>query len=424
MSVMEKLAVLGGEPAIRHDFAPYRSYGVEEVEAARSVVESGVMSAYLGVWGDWFLGGPRVREFESDWAEWFGVPHAVAVNSATSGLIAAVGALGIEPGDEVIVTPWTMSATATAIVVWNAVPVFADIEPRTFCLDPAAVEALITERTRAIAVTDIFGHAGRLDELMEIARRHDLKVIEDAAQAPGAMYHGRRAGTVADVGVYSLNYHKHIHTGEGGMCVTRDAEVADRMQMIRNHAEAVAADRGPIDLTNMIGFNFRMGEVEAAMGAAQLKKLERLAADRERVGTRLTEALSGLDGLTPPVVEDGCTHIYYMHGSTLDTAALGIPRAKIAAALRAEGVPALAQGYVNVHRMPMFAQRIAYGRGGYPLADAPDTYGDGRCPVAERLHDHDLLAIAACTLALSDDEVDMIGAAFHKVWGALDQLRA
>jgi perosamine synthetase len=421
----ERLAIHGGRPAIDRALAPYRSYGPEEVEAARSVVESGVLSAFLGADGPLFLGGPRVRAFEQAWCDWFDVPHAVTVNSATSGLVAAFGALGIEPGDEVIVTPWTMAATATAIVVWNAVPVFADIEPATFGLDPDAVEALVTDRTRAIAVTDIFGHPARIDPLMEIARRHGLKVVEDAAQAPAAMYRGRRAGTIADIGVYSLNYHKHIHTGEGGVCVTRDPALAERMQMIRNHAEAVAAGRRPADLTNLVGFNFRMGEVEAAMGTEQLRKLERLAADRTRFGTELTAALGGLEGLTPPAVEPDCTHVYYIYGMTLDTGALGVPRARIAEALRAEGVTALTDGYVNVHRLPMFEQRIAYGRGGYPFtaAERPPRYGAGTCPVAERLHDDALLGLVVCTLQLDERDLHDVVAAFHKVWRALDELR-
>jgi dTDP-4-amino-4,6-dideoxygalactose transaminase len=425
--VTSELALLGGRPAIERPLAPYRSYGREEVDAATRVVESGTLSSFLGAAGDLFLGGPRVREFEAAWCDWFDVPHAVSVNSATSGLIAAFGALGLEPGDEVIVTPWTMAATATAIVVWNAIPVFADIEPDTFGLDPDAVDALITPRTRAIAVTDIFGHPARLDPLMEIARRHGLKVVEDAAQAPAALYRGRRAGTVADVGVYSLNYHKHIHTGEGGMCVTRDPELAERMQLIRNHGEAVAAGRQPSDLSNLVGFNFRMGEIEAAMGLEQLKKLDRLAAERTRVGERLTEALGGLPGATPPRVEPDCTHVFYIYGLTLDPRELGVSRERIAEALRAEGVSALTDGYVNVHRLPMYEQRVAFGRGGYPFsafADAPQTYGAGSCPVAERLHDDELLGLVVCTLQLDDPDLEAVVGAFHKLWGELDALRS
>src|SRR5262249_9847457 len=156
---------------------------------AKAVVETGLLSGYGGAWGPCFFGGPQVQAFERAWEADFGVRHAVAVNSATSGLIAAVGAVGIEPGDEVIVSPWTMAASATANLVWNAIPVFADIEPDTFNLDPASVAANLTPRTRAIMVPDIFGHAADLDPLMAIADRHGLKVIEDCAQTPSALYH-------------------------------------------------------------------------------------------------------------------------------------------------------------------------------------------------------------------------------------------
>src|ERR1017187_1618402 len=212
-----ELALFGGPKTIAAPFARYNSIGREEAEAAKAVVDSGLLSGFYGSWDGKFFGGDKVRQFEGDWAEFFAVKHAVTVNSATSGLIAAVGAIGIEPGDEVIVSPWTMSATATAILVWNAIPVFSDIEDETFNLDPAAIERNITPRTRAIVVTNIFGHPADLDAIMAIARKHKLKVIEDCAQAPAARYRGRFAGTVADIGVFSLNYHKHIHTGEGGV---------------------------------------------------------------------------------------------------------------------------------------------------------------------------------------------------------------
>ena len=265
-------------------FKRYNPIGAEEVEAAKQVIESGVLSQFLGAWHEDFYGGPKVREFERQCAEYFGVKHAVTVNSWTSGLVAAVGAIGIEPGDEVIVTPWTMSATATAILHWNAIPVFADIDPETFNLDPKSVEANITPYTKAIMVADIFGQSADMDALMAIAAKHGLKVISDTAQAPGALYKGKYAGTLADVGGYSLNYHKHIHTGEGGILVTDNDEIAERLQLIRNHAEVVVGDKGVTNLSNMIGHNFRLGEIECAIGIEQLKKLNRFVQSRQRIG--------------------------------------------------------------------------------------------------------------------------------------------
>ena len=155
--------------------------------------------------------------------------HAITVNSWTSGLIAAVGALSIEPGDEIIVSPWTMCASATAILHWNAIPVFADIEGDTFCLDPVSVEKKINSKTKAIMSIDIAGQSANMDALKNIAKKYNLKIISDTAQAPGALYKGKLAGTLGDVGGISLNYHKHIHTGEGGVLFTNDDLIAEKL---------------------------------------------------------------------------------------------------------------------------------------------------------------------------------------------------
>ncbi len=182
-----RLALYGGDKTIPQGFTPYNSIGTEEIEAATKVVESGVLSQYLASWTPDFYGGSKVQEFEKQCAAFFGVKHAVTVNSWTSGLVAAVGAVGIEPGDEVIVTPWTMSASATAILHWNAIPVFADIDPETFNLDPESVEANITPYTKAIMVVDIFGQSADMDAMRKLASKYNLKLISDSAQAPGAL---------------------------------------------------------------------------------------------------------------------------------------------------------------------------------------------------------------------------------------------
>jgi len=424
-----KLALFGGPKTIGHEFRHYKSVGREEVEAAKAVVESGVLSKYLGCWDPDFYGGTKVQEFEKRWAEYFRTPHALAVNSATSGLICAVGALGIEPGDEVIVSPWTMCASATAIVMWNAIPVFADIERDTFNLDPAAIEKCITPLTKAIMVTDIFGHTADLDAIMAVAKKHNLKVIEDCAQAPGALYKGRYAGTIADIGIYSLNYHKHINTGEGGVCVTADPVLAERMQLIRNHGEAVVGDKGVESLVNMVGFNFRMGEIEAAIGVEQIKKLDDLIGERQRAATRLAAGLRDLKGLRVPVVKPDCTHVYYQFPLINDEHVTGVHRKRLVEALTAEGVPAMGGGgYVNVHLLPMYQKKIAFGSKGFPWT--PDnykgsvSYQKGICPVAEELHDKSFIGMEMCLHHYSDADIDLMIEAFHKVWSNLDQLRA
>ncbi len=424
----EKLALLGGTKTITKSFNRYNPIGLEEVQAAKEVIESGVLSQFIGAWHEDFLGGPKVREFERDCAAYFGVKHAITVNSWTSGLIAAVGAIGIEPGDEVIVPPWTMCASATAILHWNAIPVFADIEPDTFCLDPKSVEANITPYTKAIMAVDIFGHSANMDVLMDIARRHNLKVISDTAQAPGALYRGKFAGTLADVGGFSLNYHKHIHTGEGGVLVTNDDSIAERLQLLRNHAEAVVGDKGVSDLSNMVGYNFRLGEIECAIGIEQLKKLNGFVASRQRAAERLKAGLAGLAGLRTPVVAEDCTHAYYVYPLVLDLEQLQVPRATIMAALQAEGVQGLAGRYQNIHLLPVFQKKIAYGSNGFPwnseLCRREVSYEKGICPVAENLNDHSYLGLAMCMHELDEADIDLITKAFHKVWAQLDLLRA
>lgn len=423
----DKLAILGGPKLIEREFTRYNPIGLEEVEAAKDVIETGVLSRFLGCWDPDFYGGPKVQEFERTAESYFGVKHAVTVNSWTSGLITAVGAIGIEPGDEVIVSPWTMCASATAILHWNAIPVFADIEPATFCIDPDSVEANISPFTKAIMTVDIFGHSADMDQLNAIARKHELKVISDTAQAPGATYKGKYAGTLADIGGYSLNYHKHIHTGEGGVLVTDDDEIADKMRLIRNHAEAVVGDKGVTDLRNMVGYNFRLGEIECAIGIEQLKKLKDLISSRQSAAERLTEGLRLLPGLRTAMVMPLCTHVYYVYPLVLNCQLLGVSRNRIYQALLSEGVPGLAPGYANLHLLPMYQNKIAYGSSGFPwsseICRRNVNYKKGICPVAEELHESTYLGIEMCLHNYDNDDVDLVIESFQKVWRNIEELQ-
>jgi dTDP-4-amino-4,6-dideoxygalactose transaminase len=422
-----KLALFGGAKEISEPFQRYNSLGREEVEAARLVVEGGNLSQFLGCWEPDFFGGPKVKAFEKQCAEYFGVKHAVTVNSWTSGLIAAIGAIGIEPGDEVIVSPWTMCASATAILHWNAIPVFADIHPETYCIDPSSVEANITPYTKAIMAVDIFGQSADMDALNSIAQKYGLKLISDTAQAPGAIYKDKFAGTLAHIGGYSLNYHKHIHTGEGGILVTNDDVLAEKLQLIRNHAEAVVGGKGVVNLANMVGFNFRLGEIECAIGIEQLKKLNGFIESRQHAAERLTKGLTGLEGLSLPVIQTDCSHVYYVYPMQLDLQRLGVSRSRIIEALLAEGMVGLMGGYANVHLLPMFQKKIAYGSNGFPwtsdICHRDVSYSKGICPIAESLHDATFMGFEMCLHQLNDVEVDAIVRAFVKVWTNLAELR-
>jgi dTDP-4-amino-4,6-dideoxygalactose transaminase len=273
---------------------------------------------------------------------------------------------------------------------------------------------------------DIFGHSANMEALMAIAARHGLKVISDSAQAPGALYKGKYAGTIADVGSYSLNYHKHIHTGEGGILVTNDDAICERLQLIRNHAEAVVGGKGHTDLANMVGYNFRLGEIECAIGIEQLKKLNGLVASRQRAADRLTAGIRDLPGLKTPAVEPDCTHAYYVYPMILDVEHLGVSHERICSALLAEGIEGLSPRYVNVHMLPMFQKKIAYGSRGFPwtsdICQREVDYAHGICPVAEELQEKSYLGYAMCLNDLSDADVDLIIAAFHKVWKNLGKL--
>ena len=427
MKLSNKLAILGGEKTIKKSFDRYNTIGPEEIQAVNEVMKTGILSKYIGADHDDFLGGPKVREFEKNCVDFFKVKHAITVNSWTSGLVAAVGAVGIEPGDEVIVSPWTMCASATAILNWNAIPVFADINKDTFNLDPKSIEKNITAYTKAIMVIDIFGQSADMEEIMEIAHKNNLKVISDCAQAPNAVYKGKMAGTLADVGGFSLNYHKHIHTGEGGILVTNNDLIAEKLRLIRNHAEAVIEKKDLSDISNMIGQNFRLGEIECAIGIEQLKKLNKLVKNKQELANKLTNGIKSLKGLQVPHINEDRDHVYYGYGLKILKEELSVDRKTICSALRAEGLN-LSEGYTNIHLLPMYQKKIAYGSDGFPwssdICKRNVSYSKGICPVAEELHDESFFSFGLCVFDLSESDIDLIIQTFHKVWNNLDKLES
>ena len=413
----ERLAIHGGAPAVRRPIKPFVGIGAHERQAVLNFLDRGTaLSGFHGSAQPTFFGGSEVRAFEADWCKRFGAEHAVSVNSATSALIAAMGAIGIEPGDEVITSPYTMTATAMAPLFYGGIPVFADIDPEYFCLDVASVERAITQRTRAIIAVNIFGHPAELLKLRNLADAKGLFLIEDNAQAVLAEEHGRLAGTIGHIGIYSLNIHKHIQTGEGGVCVTADAGLAQRLQLIRNHGENVVEWLKVDNLTNIVGFNIRMTEMSAAVGRAQLGRIDELVVRAESIAQRLTLGTNDLPGFSPPKVRSGCRHNYFMWSAKIDSTRLGASRASFSKALAAEGVPN-AQGYVEpIYRIPMFQKRIAIGSKGFPFNLTGRTYPDGLCPVAESMRDKHLLQFQPVSWDVDDEQVEMMIEAIRKVY--------
>lgn len=428
---MNKLAINGGVPLRTEPFGPSITTGQEEIDAGIKVLESGILSGFVGSPSDEFFGGKYIKQLEQDWSDKFEVKHSVSCNSATSALVMAMGAIEIGPGDEVIVSPYTMSATATAILFYNAIPIFADIEDDMFCLDPISIEKNITPQTKAIVTTDIHGQASDMDAIMALAKKHNLKVVVDAAQSPGAKYKDDFAGTVGDIGIYSLNRHKNIQTGEGGIAVTNDDELALRMQLIRNHAEALTGSGierfTPKSLVNMLGFNFRMTEVEAAIGIEQLKKLDTLNEHRLELTKYLEEKLLKYPAITLPKVREGCTHVYYMHMMKFDETIAGISRTKFIEAIRAEGIT-IWGGYMKpLYLEPLYQEKIAY-KGGYPFKnnsayDKDVDYSYGICPVAQRLYEKETIVNIYNYSPLTKSDMDDIANGFEKVFANIDELK-
>lgn len=418
-----RLALLGGTPVRTRPFAVYNTIGAEERRAADEVLSSGVLSGFLGTWSDGFLGGPRVRDLEEAWADRFGVRHAISVNSATSGLYASVAAAGIGPGDEVIVSPYTMSASAVGVLLYGATPVFADIDPRTYCISPETIQQALSPRTRAIIAVDLFGHPADFDGIIEIARSKGLVVIEDAAQAPAAMYKRRWAGCLGDLGVFSLNFHKTIHCGEGGMVVTNDDRLAERVRLIRNHAEAVVKDAGVTDLKNLIGFNYRLSELHAAIAREQLRKLDRLVAGRVEGAEFLRERWAAIPGLAPAWVQPGCTHTYYVLAVQYDASVLGVPRRRFAEAVAAEGVP-LTEGYVEpLYLQPIYQQRAFHCGPNCEQYKGQVSYSRGICPVAEEMYAERLFYTTLFQPGLTKDDLQDVATAVEKVASEVAKLR-
>ena len=420
----KNLALFGGKKNITQEFRKYNSLGVEEEKAVAEVMQTGVLSKYIGAWHEDWCGGPKVKEFERRCEDFFQVKHAVTVNSWTSGLTAAIGAIGIQPGDEVIVTPWTMSASATAILHWNAIPVFADIDPQTYNLDPDSIRNNITKYTKAIMVADIFGLSADMEKINDIAKEFNLKVISDTAQAPGALYKNHMAGTMADIGGFSLNYHKHIHTGEGGILITNNDDYADRLRLIRNHAEVVVADKNFGSLDNMIGHNFRLGEIESAIGIEQLKKLNNLVESRQALAEKLNRGLSSLEGLITPFIPHDQTSTFYVYPLQIDPKKITISRDLICEALNAEGF-SIANRYQNIHLLPIYQKKIAYGTNGFPwtsdICKREVSYKKGICPTAEKLNDELYMGFGLCNFDWTLDDIDLIVETFIKVWNNFDE---
>ena len=409
---MAKLALFGGPKVRSAPFPRHPIIGEEEKKAVLKVLESGRLSSFIAQPGEFFLGGERIRQFERDFAKYHRVDYAVAFNSATSALHAAVVAVGVKPGEEVIVPPYTFTSTATCVLMHNAIPVFADVKPDIFCIDSQKIEENISPLTRAVIPVHLFGHPADMDEIMAVAAKYDLKLIEDCAQAPGAVYKGKPVGTIGDCGVFSFTESKNITTGEGGMLVTNDSQIADIARMIRNHGEVLLESQTHRTYrSEILGWNYRMTELEAALGIEQLKKMDWLNERRIELARYLTKHLP-LNGFTPPTVYPFVKHVYYVCGLKYDEEQIGVSRNRFCEALNAEGIPCGA-GYIKpLYLSPLYHENKPYAFSHYK---GNAKYDKGICPVAEALYEKEMIVIPVCRPPATFGDMDDIIEAFLKI---------
>ncbi|MBM2826411.1 MAG: DegT/DnrJ/EryC1/StrS aminotransferase [Dehalococcoidia bacterium] len=359
-----KLAIEGGEP-VRSTYLPYGMHWVDEedIQAVVDVLRTG-----------WLTTGPKVAEFEEAFAEQVGARYAVALSSGTAGLHAAVYALGVGPGDEVITTPYTFAASANCVLFQGGTAVFADVDEDTFNISPRAIEERITSRTKAIIPVHFAGHPCDMDEIVAIARRHGLTIIEDACHALGAEYKGVSIGGIGDMSVFSLHPVKHITAGEGGVVTTNNPHLAERLRSFRNHSmstdarERMEAGAWYYEVTDL-GYNYRLTDLQCALALSQLKKLEHFVELRNDIAAQYTQALSLLPEVIPPGVRPDVRHAWHIYVVRLDSSRLEADREAIFAALRAENIGVNVH-YIPVHLHPYYRERFGYKRGDYPVAEA------------------------------------------------------
>ncbi|HEV2732400.1 MAG TPA: UDP-4-amino-4,6-dideoxy-N-acetyl-beta-L-altrosamine transaminase [Terriglobales bacterium] len=361
--VRETLAIDDGEP-VRETLLPYGRQSIDE-DDIQAVVET--------LRSDWLTTGPKVDKFEEAFAARVGAKHAISFSSGTAALHAAAFAARLQPGNEAITSPLTFAATANCVLYQGARPVFADVSPDSLTLDPELAGSKITSRTRAILPVDYAGHPADLDSILRLAERHGLVVIEDACHALGAVYRGRRVGSISHMTVFSFHPVKHLTTGEGGMVTTENAEFAKTLRCFRNHG--ISSDARHRQANGqwhyemiLLGFNYRLTDIACALGLQQLRKLEANLARRRQIAARYDAAFRGISEIICPAVRPEVNPAWHLYPIRLNLNKLNDSRGEIFRAMRAENIG------VNVHYIPVhlhryYRDRFGYKGGEFPVAE-------------------------------------------------------
>ena len=377
---MTALAIEGGKPVRTHPFPERRPFGLADAQQVMEALNQQTL---------FYPGGRKVYEFENQFGELYGIGHVITSTSGTSAIHVALGAIDPEPGDEIITTPISDMGTVAPIILQNCIPVFADLDPLTFNLDPDDVESKITNRTRAIIVVHCWGQPAEMDRFIEIAKKHDLFLIEDCAQAHLTRYKGKLAGTMGDLGTFSLQSSKHLQCGDGGIRITNDDELGKRATLFVDKGCDWSEDRKYRLRYAFIAPCYRMTELQGAVLLAQLPRLPDIVGRRQELGELLRTQLLDVPGITPPGRIEGAEHSYWAFPFLVDEEVLGVTPEAFGEAVTAEGV-GVGGNWIGkpLYLFEALQEQITYGQSHFPFrspyAGQVVEYGPGLCPKAEK----------------------------------------
>lgn len=406
---MAKLALKGGEPVRKKPFPKWPIFGESEMKALKDVLESGF----------WGVGGSRKKEFEEKFAVYQHAKYGIAVTSGTTALEISLRALGVGCGDEVIVPAYTFMATATAVLYVNAIPVFADIDPETYTIDPKSAESLISERAKAILPVHIGGRPADMDALLSLAKKHGLYIIEDACQAWGAEWRGTRVGAIGEIGAFSFQSSKNITSGEGGIIVTNSEELYIKAWSLHNCGRM---PQGAWYEHHLPGTNYRITEFQAAILLAQMERFDEQTERRIENAKYLNSKLSKIDGIKPLRDDERITrHAYHLYIFRFNPEAFGgISKSTLARALQAEGIPA-SVGYSRPLYKEPYLEYFKKCPLSCPYYSKPVDYSNVKMPATEKACYHEGLWLPQYVLLGSKNDMDDIISAFEKIKENIDE---
>jgi perosamine synthetase len=379
---MSELALYGGEKVKKTPFGTGKRFGSEELKQLEEALNQNTLFYWYG---------NKVKEFTKKFASMYGMEYCVAASSGTAAIHVALATVGVTAGDEVIVAPITDMGSIIGILYQNAIPVFADLEPYTYNMNPKSIEEKITSKTKAILVVHLAGNAADMDAIMDIAKRHNIKVVEDCAQSYLSYYKGRLVGTIGDIGCFSLNDFKHISAGDGGMLILNNEDYYKKaLRFADKNYDRLSGDPAAMRKVEYLAPNYRMTELQGAVAIAQLDRLEMICRKRNEYGDRITNEIKGLPGIYPPqIIKDGKSS-YWFYMFRIDEKETKVSRSEFSAALEAEGIPN-SEGYIPacVYEYDLLANKNVFPESDIPFSikhNADEVkYYKGMCPVSEEI---------------------------------------